>query len=219
MRRKLEHELDAWYSNWYEKILEPALLPLQEQYPSATWPERGSGQPETLVLPLPSSWPSVGLDSESNTTSAIFAETELHPRRGQANDVLHEIWSKIGLYSFIWKKTAGQFGQGAKTRNAKTVENTRQKIDDLRSQYEVIQKKLIALGELETNYPPLTPKDCTPINIEHGHEEPGESKKITSWIWRDSGHHGDMNLWQSEGKFMNISTSCLSNMVFPSDSY
>ena len=50
-----------------------------------------------------------------------FNEAKWQLRCGQANDILHDIRSKIGLYSFIWKKTSGTFGQAAKTRNAKTI--------------------------------------------------------------------------------------------------
>lgn len=198
MRQKLESELNGWFSNWYERVLEPSLIPMQEQYPQAPWPQRTFGQPEDQILPLPSSWPAVSRKTHSSTL-APFIDTELKLRRGQANDILHDIRSKIGLYSFIWKKTAGQFGQAAKTRNTKTIANTQEKINDLRLYYEGVRQKLLALGELGTNFPPLTQHDCTPIDVEHGHEEPGMSKKVISWIWRDNGHHGDMSQWQSEG--------------------
>ncbi|KAK7677491.1 hypothetical protein QCA50_019497 [Cerrena zonata] len=197
MWQKLECELNSWFTNWYERVVEPSLTSVQEQYPKAAWPERTFGQPEDQVLPLPSSWPTICRNLCPGSL-VPFIKTELRLRRGQANDILHDIRSKIGLYSFIWKKTAGQFGQAAKTRNAKTVANTREKIDDLRRHYEEVRQKLQVLGELDVNYPPLTQHDCTPIDTEHGHEEPGASKKIISWIWRDNGHHGDMSLWQSE---------------------
>ena len=120
MRRKLDRELDAWFSDWYDHILEPALLPIQSSYPNETWPVRSSGHPENIVLPLLSSLPDCVTDPD-NKYFVPFNEAKWQLRCGQANDILHDIRSKIGLYSFIWKKTSGTFGQAAKTRNAKTI--------------------------------------------------------------------------------------------------
>ena len=198
MRRKLDRELDAWFSGWYEHILEPVLLPMQSRHPNERWPTRSSEHPETTVLPLPSSLPAC-VRNPDHKSFVPFNETEQQLRRGQANDILHDIRSKIGLYSFIWKKTSGTFGQAAKTRNAKTISNTTAKISELRLQYEDVRLKLQVLGEAGDQYPPLTQRDCIPLDIEHGHEEPGMSKKTISWIWRDNTCGGNSSVWQAEG--------------------
>ena len=207
-RRKLDRDIETWFSTWYEPVLEPILRPIQDQFPEELWPERAGSEPETLVLPIPSSWPTIVRTQPSNSLSR-FIKIEHRLRCGEANDILHDVRNKIGLYSFIWKKTSGSFGQASKTRNEKTITNTRSKIETLRIQYEATRKKLRLLGEpLDShNYRPLTQQDCTPMNVEHSQEELGTKNKITSWIWRDNSYHHDPSSWQREGKFQFFTVS------------
>lgn len=175
------------------------LADLREQFPTLGWPDRNTDEPERDVLPLPSNLPVV-LHARRELQYMVTAERQL--REARASDSLREVRNKLGLTSFLWKSTSGQFGQAAKTRNGKALKGVYDRIKELRGVYNYTREKLIVLGEPQNsrNYRPLTEHDCRALVVEHGQEKPGGSKKPgVSWLWKDDVYVEDMSKWQVEG--------------------
>ncbi|KAL6310201.1 hypothetical protein BKA93DRAFT_701164, partial [Sparassis latifolia] len=127
---------------------------------------------------------------QNHSTFMTFTSAERLLHQAQANEALQDIRNKLGLQAFLFRKTAGTFGQSAKTRSGKILQTTRDKIDELRVEYECAREKLNILGEpLDShNYQPLTTADCQPLKLWYDQEMPGQQKKEIPWIWCDGAY-------------------------------
>lgn len=186
-RQQLQASLQDWLLS-HATIMGPALAELKRMYPSVTWASRLEDEPtETFILPVPSNLPE---HLRSHTLLATFTHAELRMRQAVANDFLRELRTKIGLTSYLKKKTGGEYGQASKGRRGKAIGGVQEKIRHIREQYNATRAKLLKLGEKDDshNYWPLTEQDCQPINIWHNVKKPTDrtelSQKEVRWIWR-----------------------------------
>ncbi|GJE96005.1 hypothetical protein PsYK624_121980 [Phanerochaete sordida] len=197
-REKLRQKLDQWH-NSFSCVFGQLVGELKIELKTVDWPERNPNEPEDELLPIPSNLDNaLRLHPEMRSVTAA----ELRFRQGQANDLLSELKNKIGLKAFLWKTTAGQHGQVARTRNGKANKAVESRITEIRNSYNAMRLRLLALGEPNDshNYRPLTEADCRPMVISHDQEGPGKEKtNLSSWLWRDGAYAEDMNAWQKEG--------------------
>ncbi len=198
-RDDVAQKIELWFES-RDRVLHDEFTELKKTFPNEAWPERPDEcEPEDEVLPLPSAYPCVIRD-HILFAAAVSAEREI--RRAQASDALRGVRYKLGLKSFLWKKTAGTHGQIRKTRNQTLLSNVDEEVAAYREEYQRVREQLMLIAEESdrVNYLKLTADDCTMLNLYHAQEGPGKNKKELSWIWRQRVYQGeDLNKYASEG--------------------
>ncbi len=191
LRRLLRPKIALWfetYSKLFGRILDELSL---DPKLALELPQRDlDSEPEDDVLPFPHTLsPCV----RGHPLLAQAVDVERKMLRAQASDALREVRQKTGLHAFLWKQTAGTFGQQAKTRNQKTFKDVKDKIEVARLEYERARLCLYEIPEESdhSNYPPLTAADCRELTIYHHQEKPGMKSKSISWFWRDGASFGE----------------------------
>ncbi|PIL31916.1 hypothetical protein GSI_06620 [Ganoderma sinense ZZ0214-1] len=192
LRRSLRPKLALWFES-HGKLFGSALDEIRsdDSLPSLDLPIRDCDcAPEDETLLFPHAYPVL---VRQHPAFASIVSAERLVRRAEASDALRQVRQKQGLHAFLWKKTAGTFGQQAKTRNRKTMSDVKNKIEKARLDYETTRLKLYEIAETQdyADYRPLTPDDCRQMTIYHNQEEPGMQSKQVSWLWRDGKSYGE----------------------------
>lgn len=208
-RFQLRQQIEDWFA-WHNELVGSIRESLGAIFPAPAWPAREPCLPELEILHVPSSYPPAMLE---HRTFKRLRDAELDLRRAQANDILKDLRTKLGVQSYIWKETRHDVGQIGRTRSTAAIERARKNVASLQQQYTQVLAKLRALGEpLDShNYRDLPISECVPLQVWHTKEKPGQKKIRLSWIWRDGSFQQDGDLvqkWETERKLASPTPTC-----------
>jgi hypothetical protein len=146
-------------------------------------PEKG--QPETVKLGLPSSFPSAYLDGLGLHT---LRDQELQLRRGQANDALQAIRVLIGQKSFQFTSNMRNVDPAAAvTRPREAIQALGRTISSHRRVYARCRAAMIALNmdpaELSAIYQEIVDADIKTDTSIQEPNLPGSARQKLSWIF------------------------------------
>ena len=155
-------------------------------------PEEGElVSPETISLPLPSSFPL----SHIREVLRQLALCELRLREGQANDALHHLRIAIAHKSFIYRtrirNNAPTTGFVRRLRSYGEMHTLQLTIDTAAKVYNTARKAMIKLGANATllgKYKQLSAADLVASTAVMDPNSRGQTRLQLSWIWQIHTH-------------------------------
>ena len=143
--------------------------------------------PESISLPLPSSYPL----SDIRNVLRHLAACELRLRVGQANDALHNLRVAIAHKSFIYRtrirNNAPTVGFVRRLRSYGEVYTIQLTIDAATKVYNTARKAMVKLGadaDLLRKYKPLSSSDLVASTAVMDPNARGQTRLQLSWIWQ-----------------------------------
>ena len=157
----------------------------EEEDPFALTDSEMTGEPETMMLLLPSS---LGYDACIKLKLKAVMEKEIKLLEGQANDALHGLQQSIGEKSFMFREWL-RFAKGIQqtTWARSRIMAVDQTLTHQQCVYGFAQQALITMGaevEGETaTYKPVTHLDLKASALIYNINEPGQGNAKRAWFW------------------------------------
>jgi hypothetical protein len=157
---------------------------------------------ETMFLNLPSE---LGISRCKLLGIRRLARRELRLRRGQANDILHQLRIELGYKAFIYRTDVRNAdSQQTATRTRKLAEDSNKNIQRLKRVYNHARKAMVRLGASENtleHYQVISDED---LHVSTAIREPRVTNAADtelSWIWTvDARNETDHSDWMKECK-------------------
>ncbi|KAK7696208.1 hypothetical protein QCA50_000861 [Cerrena zonata] len=150
-------------------------------------PAGESISPETISLPLPSSYGT----QTCHERLSVVAQCELQLRVGQANDALHDLRVAIAHKSFVYRsrirKNSPTTGYAKRLRSYGDAHAVQMTIDHAAKVYITTRKAMIVLGadrDILSKYKPLNKTDLAASTAVADSNARGQRRDQLSWIWQ-----------------------------------